>query len=77
MWRDQHHLFSARLGQKFRAVCFLGADNTRLLKLFPVPPEQSNETWARQYGVRSVLYQSFPRDWRLPLYLHPEGHCLR
>ena len=37
---------------------FVGADNSRLLKLYPVPPEQSNESWARPYGVRSVLYQA-------------------
>jgi hypothetical protein len=37
---------------------FIGADNSRLLKLFPVPPEQGGETWARPYGVRSVLYQA-------------------
>ena len=37
---------------------FIGADNNRLLKLLPVPPERHNEPWARPYGVRSVLYQA-------------------
>src|SRR5687767_12011229 len=37
---------------------YIGADNARLLKLFPVPPERANERWARPYGIRSVLYQA-------------------
>src|SRR5438552_13324585 len=37
---------------------FIVADHSRLLKLYPVPPEQSDEPWARPYGVRSVLYQA-------------------
>jgi hypothetical protein len=37
---------------------FIGADNSRLLKLLPVPPERHNEAWVRPYGIRSVLYQA-------------------
>lgn len=37
---------------------YVGANNSRLLKLYPVPPEQSDEAWARPYGVRSFIYQA-------------------
>ena len=37
---------------------YIGADNTRLLKLFPVPPEQAQARWAQPYSVRSFLYQA-------------------
>lgn len=37
---------------------YIGWDNKRLLKLYPVPPERSDEQWAQPYSVRSFVHQA-------------------
>lgn len=37
---------------------YIGWDNRKLLKLYPTPPERSEEKWAQPYSVRSFVYQA-------------------
>lgn len=36
---------------------YIGWDNKKLLKLYPLPPEESDQSWAQPYSVRSVVHQ--------------------
>jgi very-short-patch-repair endonuclease len=37
---------------------YIGSDKNRLLKLYPVPPEEAGQAWAQPYAVRSFVHQA-------------------
>jgi hypothetical protein len=37
---------------------YLGAENSNVLRVYPVPPEQQDAEWADPYSVRSFVYQA-------------------
>jgi hypothetical protein len=37
---------------------YIGWDNNKLMKLYPVPPEEAGQSWAQPYSVRSFVHQT-------------------
>jgi len=53
-----HHLESPPKWPEVPRALYIGPDKLARFKVYPVPPENSNDDWAQPYSIRSFVYQA-------------------